>query len=512
MFTLRQMDDGRWEVVDEGDRVVATLDHIDMLGLDGTALSVDPASVVAAVDPPETFHWRGVLTLEGATTGDGRGADPGAWSWETPFPLTWQREGGGHEGATVVGTVWEVERQDGEIVGRGTFDLGSIEGREAARHVGEELTTDVSIEPDSIEVELRVAAEVAEEWLGGDEAGMDEDGEELPTDDEGNVVLGQFAHDDVLEIVTAGRIRTLALVTTAAYDEATIELDGVALDELLANAPDTDEPALVAAGTWLPPAAFFDDPELDGPTALTVDDDGRLYGHLATWGTCHIGRQDSCLTPPRSESGYAYFATGATRAECSSCDGDVVTIPTGTITMDTGHASLSSSPRAAAAHYDDTGYAVADVAIGEDAHGIWIAGTLRQGVDDTARRALEGSSLSGDWRKIGGALELVATLAVNVPGFPIPRTLAASGAAAYDARPRAQLDADEPVALVAAGMVTRDTSDQPTVSGTLAELVALNKVMARQLARGMRADVHARPVRPAPPVDVDALRARVHDR
>ena len=40
---------------------------------------------------------------------------------------------------------------------------------------------------------------------------------------------------------------------------------------------------------------------------------------------------------------------------------------------------------------------------------------------DDQVRALRGSPLSGDWRRIAGNLELVAALAVNVPGFPIPR-------------------------------------------------------------------------------------------
>jgi hypothetical protein len=38
--------------------------------------------------------------------------------------------------------------------------------------------------------------------------------------------------------------------------------------------------------------------------------------------------------------------------------------------------------------------------------------------------------MSGDWRRIGGNLELMAVLAVNLPGFPVLRTkaLVASGA------------------------------------------------------------------------------------
>jgi hypothetical protein len=47
--------------------------------------------------------------------------------------------------------------------------------------------------------------------------------------------------------------------------------------------------------------------------------------------------------------------------------------------------------------------------------------------------ALRAASLSGDWRRIDGSLELVAALAVNVPGFPIPRTQASMAASAQTA-------------------------------------------------------------------------------
>jgi hypothetical protein len=69
------------------------------------------------------------------------------------------------------------------------------------------------------------------------------------------------------------------------------------------------------------------------------------------------------------------------------------------------------------------------VAVGEDAHGIWVAGALRPDVTADKVRALRASPLSGDWRRIGNNLELVAALAVNTPGFPIPRPsgLVASG-------------------------------------------------------------------------------------
>lgn len=177
-----------------------------------------------------------------------------------------------------------------------------------------------------------------------------------------------------------------------------------------------DQTALVAGAAPLkPPTEWFYQPELSGPTALTVTPEGRVYGHLALWGTCHIAHQDSCTQPPQSRTEYAYFHTGALETK----DGDLVGV--GHITLDTGHASARASAAAAARHYEDTGAVVANVRAGEDVYGIWIAGALLENVDEATRAKLQASPLSGDWRSVQGNLELVAALAVNVPGFPVPR-------------------------------------------------------------------------------------------
>ena len=183
---------------------------------------------------------------------------------------------------------------------------------------------------------------------------------------------------------------------------------------------------IVAAATADPVSAdWFADPQLTELTPLTVDG-RRVYGHLAGWGTCHIGLGlsvgdgEECITPPESPSNYAYFRTDAVR----TVEGDLV--PVGHITLGTGHAPASMANRPAAAHYDNTGSVVADIAVGEDEHGIWFAGALRDGADPDV---LQAAALSGDWRTIGGHYELVAALGVNVQGFPIPRlTIGASAA------------------------------------------------------------------------------------
>jgi hypothetical protein len=176
--------------------------------------------------------------------------------------------------------------------------------------------------------------------------------------------------------------------------------------------------AAVTAGAapMEPPAAWFSAPKLSGPTPLTVTEQGQIYGHLAQWGTCHISHtHNGCVTPPHSSAGYAYFRTGSiVTAEGSE-------IPVGHVTLDTRHAGERLSASAAAAHYEDTGSVVADVAAGEDQFGIWVAGAVRPGVSAAQVRALRAAPLSGDWRRIGSSLELVAALSVNVPGFPVPR-------------------------------------------------------------------------------------------
>lgn len=196
---------------------------------------------------------------------------------------------------------------------------------------------------------------------------------------------------------------------------------------------------IVAAGANVAtPADVFRNPKLEGPTAITIEED-RIFGHLATWNVCHIGIQDACVTAPHSSSNYAFYRTGVVATE----EGRV---PVGQITMGTGHASIKANAKAAVAHYDNTGSVVADVVAGEDSYGIWVAGVLRPNLSDEQVAALAASALSGDWRRTASGLELVAALAVNVPGFPVPRTaLAASGMAEGDGQriDEIEIDMDE---------------------------------------------------------------------
>lgn len=238
-----------------------------------------------------------------------------------------------------------------------------------------------------------------------------------------------------------------ALNSGREFSHLSIEDRRAAYDHLAAHLRDAgmtppapkflDESARVASiiTDERPPPEWFTDPKLSVPTPITVTDAGRVYGHAAEWETCHVGFPDICVTPPEEEY-HPYFMTG--EVVCSN--GQPVAV--GQITVGTGHAPLSYGASRAAEHYDDTGAAVADVVVGNDAHGIWVAGAIRPGTDIAKVRQLRAAGqVSGDWRRIGGQLRLVGLLAVNVPGYPVPRlrTRVASGA---------------PHALVAAGRIS----------------------------------------------------------
>jgi len=347
---------------------------------------------------------------EGIETGDGRTFEKGAIEMrELPLPLLWQIETGeGHNGSVVVGRIDHMERVENGIGNaRGVFDTGEY-GKEAERLVRNGFIRGVSADLDQFEASQELP--------------------ELVEKDSGKIGTDKL-------VISHARVMAVTLVPKPAFQECQIYLvedenqeetvipDGIYADEM----DPVEASALVACGLVagsipvVPPRSWFDNPKLDKPTPLTVDDDGRVFGHIAAWHVDHIGMSFG-TKPPRSKSNYAYFHTGVVRAD------DGKDVPVGQLTLAGGHASLEASATEAARHYDDTASAVADVHAGEDGFGIWVAGALRPGATPEQIRALRASAPSGDWRPIKGQLELVAVCQVNVPGFPIARARVASGA------------------------------------------------------------------------------------
>lgn len=409
----------------------------------------DPAPTPDAQASALDGRWEGVIAREGEMTGDGRLIEDGALRWDDlPIPLRVAfKDVGGHDGAEVCGRIETVERRDGgDIYATGTFDLGSAVGAEAFRQVSEQMSNGVSIDTDDVTFRIMAKADMPE----ADVADSDNDAE-------GRVKVAAMSSSDELMVIESARLRAATLVAVPAFATARVYAAGQApstpetperdenvdSEEKMARSEGADllsrDSLTAAAIPTAPPEEWFKAPVLTGPTALVVEDGGRVYGHIAAWGTCHIGQVGKCVEPPTSPSNYAYFRTGALR----TAEGTSVAV--GHLTMGTGHAGPRDSANAAAEHYDNTGTVFADVAAGEDAYGIWVAGSLRPGITAEQVRVARSAPISGDWRTIRGSLELVGALAVNVPGFPVPR-------------PQGLLASGEVRSLQASGVVAHDDS------------------------------------------------------
>ena len=121
--------------------------------------------------------------------------------------------------------------------------------------------------------------------------------------DDGRVTVVDMDANDELMVTTDARIRAATLVAIPAFADARIGLlDGSELEVLQDETTDGDDELTSAGNPVAPPAEWFADPRLAGPTPVTVSEDGHVYGHLATWGTCHISHPRSCVTAPPSHA------------------------------------------------------------------------------------------------------------------------------------------------------------------------------------------------------------------
>lgn len=436
---------------------------------------------------PTAARWGGTIGMEGEVTGDGRLIELSALRWDISpeNPSSFRnvlQDVGAHANAVTVGTLDTVERREGGIIwGEGDYDMGSEAGREAYRLCKLGLQTGVSMDLDDVSFEIRVAKDLMEsegeddKLVASNTATLEEDA----TREHETVV--EMRSDDELMVTTDARVRTATQVAVPAFESARIGIlsevwpDATAEEDGATVVRSTNsvqpELALVAAAVPVdPPRGWFFRDEADGPTPLTVTDDGEVYGHIATWDVCHVASpagEGICVLAPRSATNYAKFHVGTLK----TAEGDIIDV--GKLTMGTGHAGPRLTPHEAASHYDHTGTAAADVRAIDGRHGIWVSGALRPTMTAAKVRALRASPISGDWRKVNGNLELHAALAVNVPGFPIPRVngLVASG---------------ELNSLVAAGMLAPRKVMRRSEDGT--QLSESDLTYLRRLAAKARAD------------------------
>ena len=409
-----------------------------------------PQQVSASGSVPDTLEdstmgtyrgCRAVLAVIGTPTDDGRlfASDIALSFRDFPLPLLWQKQSSeGHSNSYTVGVIESAEVSGTEVIGTG-YLLDTPEAAEAITQI-EHGVTAPSVDLGDVLWELRDAAT-------------------------GSAVSWDNYMDDpdmeVLETVLEAKVLAATLVPIPAFGQTSIELTGdveVGADALVAAAAMTP-PWAVDMPTY--PSEAFADPEFAAPTTPHVTENGVIRGHLAVWDVCHTGISDRCQLAPRTTCDYAYFLTSP---PVKTDDGETVRV--GRLTVGGGHAPAASGVGPAIAHYDETGTCFALVTVGEDAHGIWFSGVPAPGASPERVREGLSAPLSGDWRRVGGHLELVAALAVNTPGFPV---LVASGAT--DAT-------NQPVSLVASLPPCRDDATRATTTLTDDQVLALGRQVA----------------------------------
>lgn len=422
--------------------------------------SFDTETEVELATDMAEHPWKGPIVFENVLTGDNRifNKDSIKWEEETlPWAFRWQKSSGqGHAGSVPVGRVDRLMRnEDGSIEGFGVvIPALSDEATEYLKLLETGVGGGVSVDGDSAQFDiienadgqprvefssmrLRALSAVDIPAFNGARIHLIKPNKYPVIAKPGSpqqAPVGIMSNETDMDIDTEDLVETDILESLEVLEEAfageVVEIpvdDGAYFRKKDSEGWKISSSLVASAIPVLPTVEAFVEPEFSGPTALTVTKDGRVFGHLALFNTCHIGFPGTCVKPPKG-SKYQYFHTG----QIETAEGDLVDV--GHLTFNMGHADMNANARQAADHYkaalyDNVRTVAADVRAGEDQFGIWVVGALRSNLTDEDIRAFRSAPLSGDWRRIAGKLELVGALAVNVPGFPVPRVkaLVASG-------------------------------------------------------------------------------------
>jgi hypothetical protein len=393
--------------------------------------------------------WDGVLATIMSPTSDGRIIEEGVAWRDLPVPFAVQvKTAEGHDGAECCGRIEELafipfsefdradefdmdEVRDGAIV---VYGWGTLDGSPASEEAQRLLNNGAGVSLD----------------------GLHFSGKLWNSEDLSEVVADEMQLEELLEGLYSGaflrgmtgKISGLTVVNTPAFEEATVMVASAVSTQIFFRNTMTASAAGLAP--LRPPKEWFEIEEASEPTPLTVDADGRVYGHLALWNHCHAAFA-SCERPPRSSTNYSFFHVGQIETE----EGDLVNV--GRITVGGsgnakgGHASLVLGRQGAMEHYDKTGCVAAFVRAHDGNHGIWLSGAIRSDAPAERIRDLRANPPSGDWRDY----ELVGVLSVPVPGFPIPRVA--------EARLVASAAGEEEVAALITTHHTEATFDEDAV-------------------------------------------------
>lgn len=397
-----------------------------VVGAGGVGLNTLPASGTSAdmAESEEREPWSGILGTEWSPTGDGRILELGQiFHRELPVPFSVQiQKGEGHDGAFNCGRIEMIEwipledfkaRDDA-----GEFDLSEV--RDGAMIIWGEGSLDGSEYAEDAKRLLANGSGVSLDGLRF--SGKLFDKEDLSEIDQKDMDMGDLFEAIMMGTYlqgVSGKIAGVTVVDVPAFEEAKVLVASAQL-RFVSEGPMFVTELTAAAGPVKPPTEWFQDPKLDELTPLTITEEGRVYGHLADWGGCHVGFQGICVPPFRSASEFAFFNCG----QLETAEGELVNVGKIMFSMKgAGHAPTDGSIpyQEIQSYYDKSTNVGAFVRAGSDHLGTWLAGALRPGLSDIEIQHIRSHPPSGDWRSVRGSAELIAAFCVPVGGFPIPR-------------------------------------------------------------------------------------------
>jgi len=321
----------------------------------------------------------------------------------------------GHLDAVMAGRLDVVTfHEDGNISGEG-WAIDDEVGQKMARYIDIGVATRNSVDLRNVDMRIKFPSfEEIEDFFDK----TDEDGFSGPM-------------PKVLRRFDQWKIAGTTVVRMPAFEEADkVKMDEWEMPEVITASFvewtaevqfDAEEVTAAGGSEMLAPWKDFHIEEGDDPagTPLTVDEDGRVFGHLGLWNSCHAGFVDRCVRIQPSRTGYGSF-----------CSASVLTdnglVRTGPLFLYSGHPE-QRRPRDIAKAYGGTENAWADVRISNGKFGPWISGRVRPGVADERVYAARASKISGHW--LNG--ELVAAVSVNVPGYDVPYQFSQDGTDEY---------------------------------------------------------------------------------
>lgn len=335
-----------------------------------------------------------VLAMMDKTTGDGRrlasqggGARPtpsNTWSMSAQFEKSF-----GHDGAVLTGTFHEISLDDetGIVSARGWL-ADTPEGRRHAFAIKSGMMAGFSVGLAEVSARFVEDLDTGEYWIE----------------------FTKWNIADASGVMTPAFFEAYATID----EEITASLEAWDLDEELTascstfdlQVPEpTDEVAELLASATCAVAQYADffRPEAPEPTKIVVTADGKVYGHVCRWDSCHASMAGN-IRPPRPADGYRSFNKPGVLTERGI-------VPTGPIFTYGGHKRGEDLDAA----YGGIENAWCDVRIIEGVHGPWVSGVVRPGVPDEAVYAARASRISGHWVKG----ELKAIVSVNAEGFDV---------------------------------------------------------------------------------------------